>query len=338
MLSWHCKWYWRYCLVLQVQRLVLGSFLGRQWEQQQSQNLLEVREREHPATQLGSVPPVFVLQVLLPAAGQVHMWRGEGAAGLQHQTAAWVGCYAAAQRQQEQRQQLLLSLLQQLEGSQLQRPLAQTLAAALMAAADAVGDQEEQAWQLLFLQHLQQATRSLSSSWGSGGSTGSYATSICSSLVQAAAAAVPALSSAPLLAAGGAWLQQLPLPLLLPGGALHQAATGWVQAVGRQQQVPLLTSGVCSYIAHPDVLGSSTHGSTSALASVDAAATASAAAAAAVAEWNCWQQQAGSLARLALLSASSGGGVAATAQLASSADLGTAFASWTDTLGMLYRR
>ena len=83
----------RYCLVLQVQRLVLGSFLGRQWEQQQSQNLLEVREREHPATQLGSVPPVFVLQVLLPAAGQVrkHERRREAdSQGARHRQC--VGC------------------------------------------------------------------------------------------------------------------------------------------------------------------------------------------------------------------------------------------------------
>jgi hypothetical protein len=326
-------------VVLQVQRLVLASFLSRHCEQQQGQeDPPQARDQaeqpaKQPATHLSSVPLPFVLQVLLPAAGQVHMWRGEVAADLQQQTAAWVGRYAAAQRQQ---QQLLLSLLQQLEGSQLQRPLAQTLAAALMAAAEAVGEQGEQGWQLLFLQHLQQATRSLSSSWGSGGSTGSYATNICRNLMQAAAAAEPALASAPLLAAGGAWLQQLPLPLLLPGGALHQAAAGWVQAAGRQQLTPLLARGVSDYIAQSGDVGSSDDSRTSDPASDDAAAAAPAAAVAA--EWNSWQQQAGSLARLVLLWASPGGGAATSARVAPSADLDTAFASWTDTLGMLYRR
>ncbi|PRW33151.1 methyltransferase TARBP1 [Chlorella sorokiniana] len=51
----------------QVQRMVLSSFMSRRWE---------------PA-QLSAVPAGFVLHTLLPAAGQGHLWRGEGAAELQ---------------------------------------------------------------------------------------------------------------------------------------------------------------------------------------------------------------------------------------------------------------
>ncbi|EFN52863.1 hypothetical protein CHLNCDRAFT_138347 [Chlorella variabilis] len=263
-----------------VQRLVLESFLGWRWH-------VEGQGAEAAAGQpslLADVPTPFVLEVLLPAAGQAHMWRGEGAAALQQQVSAWVGRYSAAALGQEQQRQLLIALLDQLGGAaggsqqkqqQVLRPLAQTVAAALVASSQAVAaataaarptdgssSEERQAheWRLLFLQRLQRATASLSSSWGSEGASSAYAADMCSSLVQAAAAAVPlsdirgdddssGSGSRTLLLAIGTWLSQLPLPLLLPGGALHLPAAHWLQAGGQQQRLATLASCVRDYLA-----------------------------------------------------------------------------------------
>lgn len=292
---------------------MLASFLERAWG----------------ARQLAGVPSSFVLKTLLPAAGQAHMWRGEGGAQLQQDLAAWVGRYAVAQPAAAQ-QQMILAMLAQLgagrRGAEHQRPLAQTLAGALVAVAAAAGqcplaEQEQQEWQLLLLQRLQQATARLSTNWGNGGPTGSYAVSLCSSLLQAAAHAVAlpvdgSISPA-VLAAAGAWLQQLPLQLLLPDGALHAPATSWLGAAGIQHLVPALASCVQGYMQHGCL--------PTAAAPADAPAAASAE----------WEQQAGGLARLALLLASSEQG---SDKSLSAADLATAFASWTETLEALYRR
>ena len=209
--------------------MVLSSFSSRQWD----------------PVRLAAVPPSFVLHTLLPAAGQAHLWRGEGAEELQQGVAAWVGRYAAALAPMERRRQLLLALLGLLAGGgsgapAQQRPLVQTLMGALEAAAQsqseaaaagagaAAGSQdEERQWQLLLLQRLQEVTRQLNTAWGAGGPTGSFATSVCSSLLRLAASTGPLLpdssgSSQAVFAAAAAWLQQLPLPLLLPGGQLHR--------------------------------------------------------------------------------------------------------------------
>lgn len=296
----------------QVQRLVLHAFLGRSWSQ----------EQQAPApTRLRDVPPAFVLHVLLPAAGQAYLWRGAGVAELQQGVAAWVGGYTAAQPAQAQRQ-LLLSLLDVLGGGcsggggsgaaqqAALRPLAQTVAAALVAAAKSASQKHAGAnEQLAFLERLQAATGGLSGSWGSGGATGSFAVSMCCSLMQAAAsvvelaAAAPAGSSQDVLTAAAAWLQQLPLMLLLPGGELHPTAASWLASADRQQLLPPLTSCVQSYM----------EGSAVEAGEQPAAETG-------------WQQQAGALARLALLSA------------LPPADLSAAFCSWTDTLEALYCR
>lgn len=305
---------------MQARRLVLASFLGRAW----------------PPPALASVSRSFVLGVLLPAAGDAHFYRGEGWEELQRGVAAWVGACARAQPAQE-RWQLLLDLLT-CGSAASQRPLAQTVAAALAEAAVAAGaDAGEQAAEqrLLFLRALREATQRLSFGWGSGGATGSFAVGVCGNLLQAAAAAAPlgpacaaggTLGQATLQAAG-AWLQQLPLSLLQPGGPLQHAAAAWVCGAAQRQQVLLL-------------LGESVAGFVQGSGSEPAEGAADDAAA----QWAAWQQQAGALARLALLLSDGGGGeqeegVAAphAAQL-SPADLAAAFASWTDTLGALYRR
>lgn len=326
---------------LQVQRLVLESFLGWRWH-------VEGQGAEAAAGQpslLADVPTPFVLEVLLPAAGQAHMWRGEGAAALQQQVSAWVGRYSAAALGQEQQRQLLIALLDQLGGAaggsqqkqqQVLRPLAQTVAAALVASSQAVAaataaarptdgssSEERQAheWRLLFLQRLQRATASLSSSWGSEGASSAYAADMCSSLVQAAAAAVPlsdirgdddssGSGSRTLLLAIGTWLSQLPLPLLLPGGALHLPAAHWLQAGGQQQRLATLASCVRDYLA--------------AAAAPDAAPR------------DGWEVQAGGLAQLALLLASPGSSAGSDATPPD--HLAPALSSWANTLGMIHRR
>lgn len=321
---------------LKVQRLVFASFLGRRWQQ------------DGPPL-LASLPPSFVLEVLLPAAGQAHLWRGQDAEQLQQGMAAWCGHYAAAQPLSAQRQ-LLLALLELLGGGgcssgagatqhqqpQLQRPLVQTVSAALAAAAICLpvrsacgGSSEElQQWQLLFLLRLQEASSRLGASWGSGGSTGSYAVSVCSGLLQAATAVatMPAAdaggssASQAVLAAVGAWLQQLPLSLLLPGAALHSPAAAWASGAGQQQLLLLLTCCVHGYMEHGDM--AALEGQTAATAAAD---------------WAAWQQQAGGLVRLALLLSCSDQPHNAAAPL-SAADLEAAFSSWFDALGALYRR
>ena len=319
----------------QVQRMVLASFLGRHWE---------------PA-QLAAVPRAFVLHTLLPAAGQVHLWRGEGAEELQHDVAAWVGRYAAAQAAQEQ-QLLLLAMLGLLaadgggstggSGAAVQqRPLVQTVVAALGAAAQAQtahadggagagGLEAGWQWQLLLLGRLQEATCQLSSSWGSGGPTGSYAVSTCGSLLPVAASTGRLHpdghgSSHTALATAATWLQQLPLPLLLPGGSLHAPAVDWLGSAGRQQLLPALTACAQRFMEQGDSGGSSSSG---AGAPADLVAEANQAS---------WQQQAGGLARLALLLTCSGSHTGS-APVLTEADLATAFASWDATLGSLYRR
>ena len=308
--------------------MALSSFLERCWEQ----------------SRLAAVPPGFVLSTLLPAAGQGHLWRGEGAEELQRGVAGWVGRYAATQQPQERRQ-LLLTLLGLLTsggggGAAQQRPLAQTVAGALAAAAEHLPDdagaaasspEQEQQWQLQLLQRLQEATRQLSAGWGAGGPTGSYAVSTCSSLLQVAAATAPlhvgvSGGSQLVLSAAAAWLQQLPLVLLLPGGALHAAAVGWLGNADRQELVPALAACVQQYMEQG---GSSSSSSSSAAAAAAEAAPA--------ADRAGWQQQAGGLARLAALVACSEAEAGSAPRL-SADDLAVAFASWDAVLSALYRR
>lgn len=349
------------CRVVQVQRHVLSSFLARRWAPAQQAQQAQQEGSPH----LASIPQAFVLLVLLPAAGQAHQWRGEGAGDVQRQLAAWVGQYVAAQGPAEERRQLLLALLSQLESSgrsgQQQRPLAQTLAGALVAAADSAGlvaagvpaplDSSAAAthgttpdaadlheWQLLFLQRLHQATISLSAHWGSGGASGSFARSMCASLIRAAALVVPlgpawgGSSQPQLLSAAAAWLQLLPLALLLPGGELHEPAAAWVQAAGSQHMLPVLAGCIQDYMSpSPAVPGLQDGGGDSTTAASLTAA------------WAGQQQQAAGLARLALLLAPPGSDGSAACQAGrgpaeSAADLEAAFASWTGTLGVLYRR
>lgn len=299
--------------------MALSSFLDRCWEQ----------------SRLAAVPVAFVLGTLLPAAGQAHLWRGEGADELQGGVAAWVGRYTASQPLRERRE-LLLAMLGLLAGggssAAQQWPLAQTVAGALAAAAQSLlpdagpssSPEEEQQWQLQFLQRLEEATRQLSATWGSGGPTGSYAMSICSSLLQVAACTVPLHagggSSQLVLAAAATWLQQLPLALLLPGRALHAAAVGWLGSAERQELVPALAACVQQYMEQG--------ASSSAAEAGEAAAAANRAS---------WQQQAGGLARLVVLVACSEAPAGSTPGL-STADLVMAFASWDAVLGSLYRR
>lgn len=323
----------------QVQRMVLPSFLGRHWD---------------PA-RLAAVPAPFVLHTLLPAAGQALMWRGQGAAELQQGVAAWVGRYAAALAPKERRQ-LLLALLSLLAGGgsggtrgsgapAQQRPLVQTVVAALEAAAaqsqcqagaagaGAAGGSEEEEeapqWQLLLLQRLQDASRQLSTAWGAGGPTGSFAASVCGSLLQLAASSGPLLpdssgSRHAVVAAAAAWLQQLPLSLLLSGGPLHSQAVDWLGSSGREHLLPAFTACAEQYMGQGSG-SSSGDGSRSSGGSSDGAGQPS------------WQQQADGLARLARLLAGSNGQGGGTAAL-SAADLSAAFGCWETTLSSLYRR
>ena len=325
---------------------MLSNFLSRRWDSQQQQRQQQQQQQQQqqglPAPRLADVPPTFVLCTLLPAAGQAHMWRGEAGCELQGQVAAWVARYVAAQ-QPQQAQRLLLELLDHLAASgssvQPQRPLAQTFARALAAGAEAAAfvceqqpagsssssgsSQPQWQWQLRFLEGMQRATASLGSSWGGGSSGYSFALDISTHLLGAAAAVVqlPAGaigpgSQAQLLAAGGAWLKQLLLAAVLPGGALHLKAAAWVRQLAGEQPAQLLATCVRHHMAPPAVGASS---------------------AAAVPDWEGWQQQAGGLARLALL-LTAGGDEAAPAPTLAPADLTTAFSSWSDTLCMLYRR
>ena len=323
----------------QVQHLALSSFLDRHWEER--------------GRLLAAAPASFVLGVLLPAAGQAHMWRGEGAEVLQQGVAAWVGRYAAAQPLPQQ-QQLVLALLELVGGGSgsssgsgssgsrsaappLQRPLVQTAAAALVAAARALAatsgseagssssSSSSTEWQMAFLRQLSKSMQRLSAGWGAGGPIGSFALSVCESLLQAASAAAPLAPAADdgcspdAVAAAAAWLQQLPLPLLVPGGSLHAQAAAWVGAAGRQRLAPLLAACVQAYMELGSVAG-------------DGCAPAAAAAG----ESAAWQQQAAGLARLALLlGCQPEGGEGGLAP----ADLRAAFGgSWADTLAGLYRR
>lgn len=320
-------------LAKQVQRMVLSSFLGRCWK---------------PA-QLAAVPAAFVLHSLLPAAGQAHLWRGDDAEELQHAVAAWVGRYAAAQPAQERRQ-LLLALLGLLAdggssssaGGSLpfiqQRPQVQTIMGALEAAAAAqtagapAGSPDAGwQWQMVLLGRLQDATRQLSVSWGAGGPTGSYAVSVCSSLLHVAATTGPLLpnsagSSSTALAAAAAWLQQLPLPLLLPGGPLHSAAVDWLGRAGRQQLQPALRVCAEQYMAQAAGSGSSSSSSSGAGEAADQETGKSQAS---------WRQHADGLARLAVLLTCSS---AQAGPVLTELDLEAAFSSWDATLSSLYRR
>ena len=307
--------------------MVLSSFLGRRWE---------------PA-QLAAVPAAFVLHTLLPAAGQAHLWRGEDADELQHAVAAWVGRYAAAQPAQERRQ-LLLALLGLLAGGSSssaggsvpfiqQRPLVQTIMGALEAAAAAqtagapAGSPEGGChWQMVLLGRLQDATRQLSASWGAGGPTGSYAVSVCSSLLHVAASTSSG-SSSTALAAAAAWLQQLPLPLLLPGGPLHSAAVDWLGRAGRQQLQPALSVCAEQYMAQAGSGSSSSSNSSSGAGEAADQETGK--------SQVSWRQHADGLARLAVLLTCSS---AQAGPVLTELDLEAAFSSWDATLGALYRR
>ncbi|KAL4440005.1 hypothetical protein ABPG75_003006 [Micractinium tetrahymenae] len=341
----------------QVQRQVLSSFLNRRWHASSAD---EQRQLGVGSMCLTAVPQAFVLGTLLPAAGQAHMWRGEGAAELQQQMASWVGAYAAAQAGAgpQQAQQLLLGLLARLESGdssgQQQRPLVQTLAAALQAASEAVAAAPERgtdaAWQLLFLQRLRQATSSLSGHWGSTNS--SHARSTCRSLLAAAAATVVLLpaggaaegtgssgssgsSDVQLLAAAGAWLQELPLALLLPSGELHHPAAAWVGAGGWQRLLPLLAACIEAYMAgHAQV------------PKHHADETSSSSAPQVPIGWADWQRQAAGLACLALLLAFCAGDGAGRNRVArktaaaqpSAADLAKTLVGCSRVLQVLYRR
>jgi hypothetical protein len=339
---------------LQVQRAVLASFLSCPWQPRvQQQQAAGLDSDARAPLQLAHVPHAFVLQALLPAAGQAAAWRDDGAAALQQGVAAWVGGYAAALAQHDQRE-LLLGLLGLLAGSPqtsqqerlVQRPLAQTAAAAVAAAAEAAAAASWQAGhgvkrRLELLRHLRQATQGLGSNWGSGGASGAYAASVCGHLLQAAAALAPLAAADPerrraLLEAAAAWLHQLPAPLVLPGGELHGAAAGWLQAAGQQQLLRDLRCCVEGYLAGSGAPGNG------------AAAAQSAAGAG---DWNSWQEAAGSLARLTVLAASTpGGGVGAAAGAVGSggagaapadvaaADVAAALSSLTDALSLLHRR
>lgn len=341
-------------LCLQVQRQVLGSFLNRDWHaaEQQGQQPMAAG-----SVCLTDVPQRFVLLTLLPAAGQAHMWRGQGAAQLQQQLASWVGGYAGAQAQAspQQAQQLLLALLDRLESGagsgQQQRPLVQTLAAALLAAAEALAAGAAggggAAWQLAFLQRLREVTHRLSAHWGSSNS--SHARSTGRSLLAAAAATVALLparqaaqaagdsgvgtSSVQLLAAAAAWLQELPLALLLPGGELHQPAAAWVRASGWQQMLPLLADSTQAFMAgQPAAPDQHTNESSSSTPQPPDG-------------WADWQQQAAGLACLAMLLAAGSragstgaSGAGAAAAQPSAAELAAALSSWSEVLEVLYRR
>lgn len=351
------------CLIhLQVQRAVLESFLSRCWQGPQQQQEVagsgaEAQAGASPSPLLlAAVPQDFVLTVLLPAAGQAHLWRGNDVTTLQRDVAAWVGQYTAAIDPTLQ-QQLLLALCTLLASRsgptqqrqrQLLRPFAQTAAAALAAAAQNLVDsscdpsggtsfgegQPYQQWQALFLTRLQEATAGLGFSWGCG----TYAAEMCSSLLQAAAAVAPMTTSSSdasqaLLPAIGAWLQQVPLPLLLPGGALWDRAAGWL-AAGRQQQ-QLTALGRCIKQWQNAAV---------------AASAGSSCAATGAEEWQAWEQQASGFARLALLLASlpatdisSADATSAASQaggkpLLSVANIAVAMAPWQQKLEQLYRR
>jgi hypothetical protein len=348
------------CLpLLQVQRAVLESFLSRCWQGSQRQQQ-EVAEHGTGAQSpspllLAAVPQEFVLTVLLPAAGQAHLWRGNDVTTLQRDVAAWVGQYTAAAEPTLQQQLLLAlcTLLKRRSGPtqqrqrQLLRPFAQTAAAALAAAAQNLVDsgcdlsgtcfgegQPYRQWQLLFLTRLQEATAGLGLSWGCG----TYAAEMCSSLMQAAAAVAPMTTSSSdasqaLLPAIGAWLQQVPLPLLLPGGALWDRAAGWL-AAGRQQQ-QLAALGRCiEQWQNAAVAGNA--GSSCAATGAEA--------------WQAWEQQASGFARLALLLASlpatdksSAYSTTAASQAAGEplllvANIAAAMSPWQQKLKQLYRR
>lgn len=332
---------------VQVQRQVLSSFLDRSWQTEQQQQQQSVA---CGSMRLADVPQGFVLHSLLPAAGQAHMWRGEGAAELQQRLASWVGCYYAAQALAgpQRAQHLLLGLLSKLEtgaGSVQQRPFLQTLASALLAAAEAAPAVDasggDAAWQLLFLQRLRQATCRLSGHWGSPNS--SHARSTCRSLLAAASAVVALPGDLPaqggsgssvdvqqLLAAAAVWLQELPLVLLLPGGELHRAAAAWVGAAGWQRVLPLLAGLVLVHM-DGDPLAPGEH-----------AAEAGGDRHQASDGWTEWQRQAAGLACLAMLLASgsdgaTAGGPAAATQ-PSADELAAAFVDWSEVLGVLYRR
>lgn len=342
-------------LRLQVQRQVLSSYLNRSW---QADHRHQQQQTGAGGVSLADVPQGFVLLTLLPAAGQAHMWRGEGSAQLQKRLAAWVGCYAAAQARAgpQQAQQLLLGLLAGLESGagsgQQQRPLVQTLAAALQAAAQATGagaaGSSDAARYLLFLRRLQQATGRLSTHWGSTNS--SHACSTCRSLLAAAAAvvALPPQNRAAwgaeasgvssgdvqLLAAAAAWLQELPLALLLPGGELHFEASAWVGSGGWQRKLPLLAACVQDFMTG-EPLGLEEHAAEEDNSTLPQAADG----------WADWQRQSAGLACMAMLLAAGGdcaggprgAGTAEAAQM-SVAQLGAAFAGWSEVLGVLYRR
>ncbi|BDA44330.1 Uncharacterized tRNA/rRNA methyltransferase YfiF at C-terminar half [Coccomyxa sp. Obi] len=190
--------------LIQVQRLVVQSFLDRDWS----------------PVRLGSLSPAFVVQKLLRTVSQpVMLLKGDGE-GLMQRAERLVSHYMASASSDTQR--TLLEALMESQTVQSQpRATRKAMISCLAAAAEAAAPIDDTAW----FSHAIAQLRAIVSTFHFYGSP-SLTADLCRGTVRTASA----LGRPPSMALSSAvpLLQELPRDAVRPGGPLHQPVRDWL--------------------------------------------------------------------------------------------------------------